>query len=380
MRVPTLLLVVASFLATTSLAQTTTGQAGAQLTSKHEAIQYYGTQTRELWAENSRQLVAIDAAYSKALAELRAEYGRRLAEINGRYNDEYKALPGQELSTDEHSAEYKRLTRESAVERAQLQQWNQESGSALREEHQANRAAQFDKTEARIEQLMAQRETTLQRLVSGPVNIGSLPVIVPDSDDTAAPVPMATSGTVEDLPGGSPGVPAQGGGIDVAGTVPIDEPGDELVARTHDQDTQRLREQLFNAEVERKRQAEAEAARRLQERRERLRRFSSSHNDQVNFGALDCDDRHASVHPGATEVCNYVDDDCDATVDEALGGGQSLQRQMFIDRDGDRHGDPGHSQYLCPQDTTDAATGSYMSTYGNDCDDNDPAIWNGCSD
>jgi hypothetical protein len=31
--------------------------------------------------------------------------------------------------------------------------------------------------------------------------------------------------------------------------------------------------------------------------------------------AGDCDDAHASTHPGATEACNGVDDDCDAIVD-----------------------------------------------------------------
>ena len=31
----------------------------------------------------------------------------------------------------------------------------------------------------------------------------------------------------------------------------------------------------------------------------------------------DCDDAAADVHPGATELCNLFDDDCDGTVDES---------------------------------------------------------------
>ena len=48
----------------------------------------------------------------------------------------------------------------------------------------------------------------------------------------------------------------------------------------------------------------------------------------------DCDDSDASVHPGAPEVCNCVDDDCDGAVDEDLI------------RDCERDGEIGHMQCI----------------------------------
>lgn len=55
----------------------------------------------------------------------------------------------------------------------------------------------------------------------------------------------------------------------------------------------------------------------------------------------DCDDRMGAIHPGATETCNEVDDDCDDRVDEGV------QNTYYLDDDGDRFGDPDNSTQAC---------------------------------
>ncbi len=75
----------------------------------------------------------------------------------------------------------------------------------------------------------------------------------------------------------------------------------------------------------------------------------------------DCDDTNAAIYPGATEVCNEVDDDCDGAIDEGV------QNQYFADADGDTFGDAAVSQMACT-----APTG-YVSD-NTDCDDSNAAV------
>ena len=90
----------------------------------------------------------------------------------------------------------------------------------------------------------------------------------------------------------------------------------------------------------------------------------------------DCDDSKPGVYPGASEICNYIDDDCDASVDDGV------LATKYLDRDGDLHGDPDDSLLVCAQTsshTNRAGTFNWLSAIGNDCDDADPTIWQGCS-
>ena len=50
--------------------------------------------------------------------------------------------------------------------------------------------------------------------------------------------------------------------------------------------------------------------------------------------STDCDDTNAAINPGATEVCDGADNDCDTVVDEGLP-----LNTYYRDADGDGYGD-----------------------------------------
>jgi len=57
--------------------------------------------------------------------------------------------------------------------------------------------------------------------------------------------------------------------------------------------------------------------------------------DRDGYGADDCDDADAAVSPGATEVCNGIDDDCDGLADDP-----SAATAWYLDTDGNGLGNP----------------------------------------
>jgi hypothetical protein len=79
--------------------------------------------------------------------------------------------------------------------------------------------------------------------------------------------------------------------------------------------------------------------------------------------ASDCDDSDDSIYPGAEELCDGLDNDCDDEIDE--GEDENIQ---YIDSDGDGYGDPdGETIESCE-------TVAGYSAYGTDCDDSDVDI------
>ncbi|HEX2494954.1 MAG TPA: putative metal-binding motif-containing protein [Steroidobacter sp.] len=87
----------------------------------------------------------------------------------------------------------------------------------------------------------------------------------------------------------------------------------------------------------------------------------------------DCDDARQEIHPGASEICDNRDNDCNGAVDE----GQTLM--LFLDADGDGHGDPAQRLEACPENQrAAAASGQWLVPVGNDCNDADPDHWREC--
>ncbi len=81
--------------------------------------------------------------------------------------------------------------------------------------------------------------------------------------------------------------------------------------------------------------------------------------------STDCDDTNAAVFPGAAELCNGIDDDCDALVDDDDPDVQGLLWHQ--DFDGDLFGDPALELLSC------IAPAGWVAD-GTDCDDGDPAV------
>ncbi len=84
----------------------------------------------------------------------------------------------------------------------------------------------------------------------------------------------------------------------------------------------------------------------------------------------DCDDGDAAVNPGATELCDGVDGDCDGTVDEDDAADAST---WYRDGDSDGYGSASTSTASCDQPS------GYVAD-ATDCDDGDDDIYPGADE
>jgi hypothetical protein len=85
---------------------------------------------------------------------------------------------------------------------------------------------------------------------------------------------------------------------------------------------------------------------------------------------VDCDDTDSSLHPGADELCDGIDNDCDALVDDDDPDREAQVR--YLDRDGDGAGDPLSPMVSCDSSTSVAEP--------NDCNDADNTVHPGAAE
>ena len=98
--------------------------------------------------------------------------------------------------------------------------------------------------------------------------------------------------------------------------------------------------------------------------------FDQDQDGYRNCGEIqenDCDDTDPTVHPGADETCDGVDNDCDGDIDE------DLTVTFFRDNDADGFGDDSTTITACSQPD------GYLST-GGDCDDTDSFTYPGADE
>jgi len=90
--------------------------------------------------------------------------------------------------------------------------------------------------------------------------------------------------------------------------------------------------------------------------------------------STDCNDSNAAIHPGATEICNGIDDNCNGQADE---GGVCSLNSYYCGNDNDTFISATPSG-TC--DSYNCIPAGCTATQGNDCNDNDAAIHPGATE
>jgi len=85
--------------------------------------------------------------------------------------------------------------------------------------------------------------------------------------------------------------------------------------------------------------------------------------------AGDCDDFHETVYPGAPELCDGKDNDCNGMVDDNV-----MMQPFCEDKDGDGHGVTGHTTKM------DCKPSPGFGDCNGDCDDLSASIYPGASE
>ncbi|MCU0382412.1 MAG: putative metal-binding motif-containing protein, partial [Chitinophagaceae bacterium] len=83
--------------------------------------------------------------------------------------------------------------------------------------------------------------------------------------------------------------------------------------------------------------------------------------------STDCDDSKANVHPGATEICDGLDNDCDGDIDEGV------KLTFYRDSDGDGYGNLAITTLAC------TVPAGYVSN-STDCNDQVASIYPGATE